>query len=293
MEIKVKTVSPGVRTGCLAVAVNQDAGLSATGKAIDEATGGALSKALKQGDIRGEAGQTLMLHQLPGIAAARVLLVGMGKAGEMKQETFLKAVEATVQAINASGARDAALTLAEEEVPGRDTAWKLRQQARLVETGTYRFDELRSSGDRRPSLRRVDLLVSGRPGAAARRACEQGAAIGRGMNLARDLGNRPANVCTPTYLARQAKALEKRHQKLKVKVLDEKAMHKLGMGALLAVARGSHEPARLILLEYRNGPRGRKPVALVGKGVTFDSGGISIKPSQAMDEMKFDMCGAA
>ncbi len=293
MEIKVKSASPGIRSGCLAVAVYQGGELSATGKALDQAAEGALGRVLKQGDLQGEAGQTLMLHNLPGIAASRVLLVGLGRAGEVAPETFLKAVDAAVRAIHASGARDAALSLAEEEVAGRDTGWKLRQQARLVETGTYRFDELRKADSKRPVLRRVDLLVPGRPGVSARRACDQGAAIGRGMNLARDLGNRPGNICTPTHLARQARALEKRHPKLKVKVLDEKAMQKLGMGALLAVARGSHEPAKLILLEYRNGPKGQKPVALVGKGVTFDSGGISIKPSQAMDEMKFDMCGAA
>jgi leucyl aminopeptidase len=127
----------------------------------------------------------------------------------------------------------------------------------------------------------------------AKAAIEEASAISAGMSLTRDLGNLPANVCTPSYLARQATQLAKGEKRLRATVLGEAEMKKLKMGSLLSVSAGSRQPARLIVLEYRGAPASEQPVALVGKGVTFDTGGISLKPGAAMDEMKFDMCGAA
>jgi leucyl aminopeptidase len=221
-----------------------------------------------------------------------VLLVGCGKQQDFSDRNYREAVAAASAVVNSSGASDATSYLAELDLAGRDLYWKVRQ---MVETGTaalFRTDELKSKKDKATrQLRR--LAVNTADADTAHRAIRDGSAIAGGVELARTLGNLPGNICTPSYLADKARELGKTHKKIKVSVLNEAAMEKQGMGALLSVARGSREPARLITLEYSGGGKGERPVVLVGKGVTFDSGGISIKPSPAMDEMKFDMCGAA
>ncbi len=197
-------------------------------------------------------------------------------------------------AVDASGATDAVSYLAGLEVSERDIAWNITTLAEITRDALYVPDELKSIKDkkRRP-LRRMGINADTADTQAARTALAEGVAIASGVELARRLGNLPGNICTPTYLADQARELAKSSKQLRVSVMDEARMKKLGMGALLSVARGSREPARLITLEYKGGKPGERPVALVGKGITFDSGGISIKPGAAMDEMKFDMCGAA
>jgi leucyl aminopeptidase len=155
----------------------------------------------------------------------------------------------------------------------------------------YRFDCLKTKKEDKRRPLKLGLGMTGKPPAAAARALERGAALAKGMNLAKDLGNLPSNICTPTYLARQAQELA-REYKLKCQVLEEKDMEKLGMGALLSVTRGTREPAKLIVLQYAGGGKKDKPAVLVGKGITFDTGGISLKPSAEMDEMKYDMSGA-
>ncbi|MEK9133368.1 MAG: leucyl aminopeptidase, partial [Pseudomonadota bacterium] len=184
--------------------------------------------------------------------------------------------------------------LTELDVKGRDISWKVRQAVEVTEAALYRFDQLKSKpSNSRRALRRVVLAVPKRsdlgPG---EQAIREGRAIAEGMKLARDLGNLPGNLCTPAYLAEQAVEIGKQYG-LKITVLEKDDMQKLGMGALLSVARGSRQPPKLIVLEYHGGKEGEPPVALVGKGLTFDAGGISIKPAANMDEMKYDMCGGA
>jgi leucyl aminopeptidase len=178
-------------------------------------------------------------------------------------------------------------------VKDRDGAWLLRQLGMLAETGGYRYSRTLSKPEPAPRLARLAVGLDTKPPRALSVAFSEGGAIGRGMNLARELGNTPANICTPTHLAEQARALARRHTRLRCRVLDEKQMLALGMHSLLSVTAGTREPARLIVLEYRGGTKDERPYALVGKGITFDSGGISLKPGAGMDEMKFDMCGAA
>jgi leucyl aminopeptidase len=178
-------------------------------------------------------------------------------------------------------------------VKDRDGAWLLRQLGMLAETGGYRYTRTLSKPEPAPRLARLAVGLDAKPPRALSVALSEGGAIGRGMNLARELGNTPANICTPTHLAEQARALARRHTRLRCRVLDEKQMLALGMHSLLSVTAGTREPARLIVLEYRGGAKDERPYALVGKGITFDSGGISLKPGAGMDEMKFDMCGAA
>ncbi|BCO33132.1 putative cytosol aminopeptidase [Thiohalobacter sp. COW1] len=296
MEFSVKSGSPEKqRTACLVVGVYESRRLSPAARSLDKAAGGYLKNVLKRGDMDGRCGQTLLLHDVPGTACQRLLLVGCGQERELDTTKYRNAVAAAAQRLNETGASDAVSYLADLHVKGRDTHWKLRQIVEATEAALYVFDQLKSEKDkvRRP-LRKLALGVTDKKDAAnAQAAITEGQAIAAGVRLARELGNLPGNICTPTYLGDQARELAKGRRKVKATVLDRKDMEKLGMGALLAVARGTDEPPKLITLEYQGGKKGDKPVVLVGKGVTFDTGGISLKPGAAMDEMKFDMCGAA
>jgi leucyl aminopeptidase len=242
----------------------------------------------------GECGQTLMVHYPRAAACERVLLVGCGKPGNLDAGNFSKAVASAAISVDKSGATDAISYLAELDVKDCDLYHKVRTIAAGTEHAVFYAGELKSKKDKaRHPLRRLGINVNKVDAGTARRALVDGEAIAAGVELARTLGNLPGNICTPSYLADQARDLDKEYKKLKTSVMDEAGMKKLGMGALLSVARGSREPARLISMEYSGGGKGDNPVVLVGKGITFDSGGISIKPSPEMDEMKFDMCGAA
>ena len=296
MEFSAKIVTLSTQASdCLVVTVSQPRKLSASAHQIDTASSGYLSALLQAGDMEGRVGQTLLLRKVAGIAAERVLLVGTGKDEEMNEQLFSRVVGAMVSSLGNCGAKNALACLGDIRVGERPADWNLRQATILVNSALYRFEQMKSGkGEDRPALKKFIFQVAARRDLKkASEAIRQGRAIGSGMDLARDLGNLPANVCTPTYLARQAQKLARGNGRLKATVLDEAAMRKLKMGSLLSVAAGSRQPARLITLEYRGAGARDNPVVLVGKGVTFDTGGISLKPGAAMDEMKFDMCGAA
>jgi leucyl aminopeptidase len=295
MKFTIKSEKPAsVRTGCIILGVFENHKLSAPATQFDESTRGLLTRLLQGGDLDGKIEQTLIVHHPQEAGCERVLLVGCGKRGEFDAAGYRKVIASAARAVDASGATDAVSYLAELEVKNHDCAWKTATLAEITRGALYSPDEMKSIRDkkRRP-LRRMGISVESADAKAARAGLAVGMAIAGGVELARRLGNLPGNVCTPTYLAEQARELAKSARQLKVSVMDEARMEKLGMGALLSVARGSREPARLITLEYKGGKPGERPVALVGKGITFDAGGISIKPAAAMDEMKFDMCGAA
>ncbi|MGI9229452.1 MAG: leucyl aminopeptidase, partial [Gammaproteobacteria bacterium] len=298
MEFSIKSGIPErQRAGCLIVGVFESRKLSAAAKAVDSAGKRYLSNLIKRGDISGKPGQALLLHSVPGVTAQRVLLIGCGRERDMDDAEYRKIIVHSLKQAATTGAADAINCLPELAVKGRDTAWKIYQAALFMQQDDYQFREFKSK-KRGPakSLRKMILMAPADEATAAGAALRQAKATAKGVKLARDLANRPANACTPEHLAEQARALaktRKAEKALRVTVLDEPAMHKLGMHSLLSVSRGSAEPARLIIFEYKGGAKKDKPVVLVGKGVTFDTGGISIKPSAAMDEMKFDMCGAA
>ena len=295
MEFSIKAGSPEqMATGCIVIGVFEPRKLAAGGASLDRAANGYLTRLLKRGDMEGKAGTTLVLHNVPGIKAERVLLVGLGRAEKFRDRQFSEAVTAATRALNATGAADALLHLPESTVAKRGFGWRVAQATIAARAAAYRFDRMKSGPQKKPpALCRLAFAISDKKEQrAAAIGLEQGLAIAHGVSLARDLGNLPANVCTPNYLAGAARDLAK-HYRMKIQVLERADMEKLGMGALLSVARGSVQPPKLIIVEYRGGPAGQKPVALVGKGVTFDTGGISIKPAAEMDEMKFDMCGAA
>ena len=299
VEFSTARINPVARrTDCLVVGVYDRSGMTPSTRQVDEATQGAIAEVLADGDLSAAVGSTALLHRPRGVPAKRVLLVRLGARSGLDDRAFRRAAGAAARGVSGTGSRGAADCLGEAEVEGRDEAWRVRAIAEAYGDAAYRFRECKSEkdGTSTPRLRRVAVHSSGggtAGRAAARRALAEAVAVNGGKGLARDLGNRPGNVCTPTHLAECALALAGEFDSMSAEVLEEEQMGELGMGALLAVARGSRQPPKLIVVEYAGGEPGEAPVVLVGKGVTFDSGGISIKPAAAMDEMKFDMCGAA
>ena len=296
MEFTVKSGNPEKqRTACLVLGIYESRRLTPAAEQFDAACGGYLGNLLRRGDLEGKPGQSLLLFNVPEALCERVLLIGCGRERELDDRRFRQVAAHAATALNDTGATEAVVYLTELTVKSRDLNWKIRQIVEAVEESRYRFDQLKSKKDApRRLLRKIILSVPGRrelPG--GEQAVREGVAIAAGSALAKDLGNLPPNICTPTYLAEQAQALAREFPTLRVEVLEENELERLGMGALLAVTRGSAQPAKLIRLDYRQGPAARKPYVLIGKGVTFDTGGISLKPGEGMDEMKYDMCGAA
>ena len=296
MEFNVKHGAlASIKTGCLVVGINEAKTLTGPAAELDAATSGQLSAAIKAGDITGKSGQSLMLFALPGINAQRVLLVGTGK-DELKDRGFRKLVSSVAGTLKNGGATDVVLTLAELPVKDRDLYARTRLLVEGVRDSLYQFDQFKSKKADKPRLKKCSLWSSDKSDAKTLKlAITHAQAISDGAHLTRDLGNLPGNICTPTYLAKEAKALAKQLSgaQVEAEVLDEKDMKALGMGSLLSVSAGSAEPAKLIRLSYQGADSKTKPHVLVGKGITFDTGGISIKPGAGMDEMKYDMCGAA
>ena len=297
MEFTIKTGSPAkLKTGLLVLGAFAGGKLPALTAAADGAAEGRIAALIKRGDLDDKAGSTLLLPDLPGVQAERVLLVSLGKEDELGDKTWRDALAAAAKALAATPAKDAVIALADVELDKRALPWRLQQSARILADGAYRFDALKSDKDKKDKKHRgakkLVLLVTTELTAELDTAVLQGHAIATGMALAKDLGNLPGNICTPTHLAETAESLGKQH-KFDVEVLDRDDMEKLGMGSFLSVARGSHQPPKFIVMQYKGGKAKARPIVLVGKGITFDTGGISLKPAAEMDEMKFDMCGAA
>ncbi|BBL70082.1 leucyl aminopeptidase [Methylogaea oryzae] len=294
MDYSIETGFPEKHAcGCLILGYFEKRKLPAATQAMDDALDGLISRLLKRDDPAGKPGETLLVNHLPHGKAERLLLVGLGKEGDTTDKDYRKALSAAIKAVKDCGANDALCALTDLEVAQRDSRWKTRQAAIAFEEGLYQFTQCKSGNDsnKPPKLKKTAFLCADRDAAATGLA--QGLAIARGMELAKDLANLPGNLCTPAYLAEQAERLAKQHKKLKAKILNEADMEELRMGALLSVSKGSRQPAKLIVLEYKGGDAKAKPVVLVGKGLTFDAGGISLKPAAGMDEMKYDMCGGA
>ena len=295
MEFKITNAPAHRQRGdCVVVAAHGPRRLSPSAQRIDEASGGALSRWLGASGFRGDVGKTLLLNDIEGCSAKRVLVVGCGKSASIGDADFRKALRAALDAMSGVNARRAASYLGEVQVSKRTGYWTARQSVEAALDSVYRFDRCKSNPPRSKSeLRALSLSADSGDRESVSCALAHGNAIARGVRLAKDLGNLPGNVCTPSFLADEGRQLAARHDSVEAKVLDEAELEGLAMGSLLSVSRGSSEPACMIELQYRGAPRSQAPTVLVGKGVTFDSGGISLKPSATMDEMKFDMCGAA
>jgi len=294
MELVVKSVAAAsVKTATLVLAVGEGRKLGEIAKAVDEASNGAISAVLKRGDLAGKPGQTLLLHGLAGLKAERVLLVGSGK-DDLGDRSWRKLASAVAGVLKNLGGSDAVLALDDIAITGREGHYgKYRLLAESLLDGEYVFDRFKSQKAEPRALKKITLLADKAGLAEVERAVQHATAIASGMAFTRDLGNLPPNLCHPVFLAEQAKELGKTHKGLKVEVFDEKKIKELGMGAFYAVGQGSEQPPRLIVMQYQSGKKSEKPYVLVGKGITFDTGGISLKPGAGMDEMKYDMCGAA
>jgi len=296
MDFIVKSGLPEKqRSACIVVGIFQSRKLTAVAERIDAASDGHLSNILRRGDMEGAISQSLLLYNVPGTLADRILLIGCGKERELDDNAYRKIIQQTVTRLKNTSVTEAVCYLSELNIKGRDMHWKVRQAVEVTADMTYQFDQLKSTKTKnKRSLRKFILTVpSRRDLTKAEKATLEGSAIATGVDLAKTLGNLPGNICTPSYLADQAKSMAKKNRAMKVEILEEADMKKLGMGALLSVSQGSRQAAKLITLDYRGGAKTAKPIVLVGKGITFDSGGISLKPGGKMDEMKYDMCGAA
>ncbi len=295
MEFPVRTGTAAGHRAASAILPIFEGRLSGAAKAADDASGGLIKRLVRSGDASSKLGSTLLVPNTQGTAPERWLLVGCGKTAEFDAKKLCKALGSAVGALQDKGIKDAVSYLTWERPASLDAYYAARLTVETVRGAAYRFDELKSddTGAQRRLARFGIAIADAADTAETKRGTAHGAAIANGMDLARDLGNRPPNVCTPSHLGDTAKSLGESHAKLAVEVLDERQIESLGMGALLSVTRGAEEPPRLIVLRYNGGAKDAKPVVLCGKGITFDTGGISLKPPAKMDEMKYDMCGAA
>ncbi|GGD60962.1 leucyl aminopeptidase [Lacimicrobium alkaliphilum] len=297
MEFSVKSGSPEKqRSACIVVGVFEPRRLTPVAEQLDEVSGGYISNLLRRGDLEGKAGQMLLLHNVPNILSERVLLVGCGKERELDERQYKQIIARTISNLNETGSMEAVCFLTELHVKGRDTYWKVRQAIEATQDCLYTFTQLKTKKDepRRPLRKMVFNVPTRRELAVGERAIHHGLAVATGVKICKDVANMPPNICNPRYLLEQASKLAEQHESVSVDHVDEKQMEELGMHSYLAVGRGSENESIMSLIHYQGAANpAQAPVVLVGKGLTFDSGGISIKPSEAMDEMKYDMGGAA
>ncbi|WP_076407486.1 leucyl aminopeptidase [Shewanella sp. UCD-KL12] len=297
MEFSVKSGSPEKqRSACIVVGVYEPRRLSGIAEQLDKISEGYISNLLRRGDLEGKPGQMLLLHHVPNVLSERVLLVGCGKERELDERQYKQIITKTITTLNETGSMEAVCFLTELHVKGRDTYWKVREAVETTQNGLYSFDALKSNkGETRRPLRKLVFNVpTRRELTVGERAIEHGMGVSAGMHLCRDVANMPPNICNPAYLASQARQIAETSEELTVTTVGEEQMAKLGMNSYLAVGRGSDNESVMTVMEYKGAVDStEKPIVLVGKGLTFDSGGISLKPGEAMDEMKYDMGGAA
>ena len=277
---------------CIVIGAYGDKTLTPAGRALDASSGGQLNALLQRGDIGGKTGKTTLLHDLSGVTSPRVLVVGLGDVAKFGVPQYLKAVGDAARALKVGPSTHALFTLSELEVKDRDAAWNIRQAVIASDHASYRYTATLGK-KKNDDAGLATLSVSGED----ETALLQGAAIAEGVAFARELGNLPPNICTPAYLAEQAQQFAAAHAGAEAEILDETQMEALGMGSLLAVARGSVNRPHLIVLKWNGatqaGAADAKNYVMVGKGITFDTGGVNLKTQGGIEEMKYDMCGAA
>ena len=296
MEFNVKSGSPEKqRSACIVVGVYEPRRLSPIGEQLDKISDGYISNLLRRGDLEGKPGQVLLLHHVPNVLSERVLLVGCGKERELDDKQYKQIISKTINTLNETGSMEAVCFLTEQHVKGRDTYWKVRQAVETTQDCLYTFNQLKSKkvDPRRPLRKIVFNVPTRRELTIGESAIEHGLAIAAGSKLCKDVANMPPNICNPAYLGEQAQALASNFDNITVDIIGEEKMAELGMNSYLAVGRGSDNESVMSVINYKGASDEQAPIVLVGKGLTFDSGGISIKPGEAMDEMKYDMGGAA
>jgi leucyl aminopeptidase len=292
MEFEIVTGSvESLETDCLIVGVSPDGELAPSADLINKASAGYLKDVVA--DHQGKCGEALLLHKVPGISAKRVLLVGLGKADERSDRNQLKIIKSVMSNVKAIRCKSIVIALDGMESADQDLYRQLRHNTEWASAELYQYDATKSKKADALSLESIGFLLSHDNAELGEFSISDGSAIANGIDTARELGNLPGNICTPTYLAEKALTLAQECEELTTTILDEDEMEQLGMHSLLSVGKGSSEASKLIVMEYKGGEPDQHPHVLVGKGITFDTGGISLKPGAKMDEMKFDMCGAA
>ncbi len=282
-----------LQTDCIIVGLYENLALTPSASYINQCSQSLIGRFIERGDCKGKIGETSLINWLPDTSFARVLLVGLGKPDEMNGKNYRNALAAAIKTVRDSGLKSAACTLSEIDVNNRDLTWKTRQIVEVFDDALYQFKHCKTVIENEFKTDRLSIIVADNEQQDAQAGLIQGQAIADGVSLAKQLADLPGNICTPTYLADQAKSIAEEFASMSVEILEEVDMEKLGMGALLSVTRGSRQPAKLIVLNYQGGEKHGKPIVLIGKGLTFDAGGISLKPGLGMDEMKYDMCGGA
>ncbi|MDM3867630.1 leucyl aminopeptidase [Proteus faecis] len=297
MEFNVKSGSPEKqRSACIIVGVFEPRRLSPIAEQLDKISDGYISALLRRGELEGKVGQSLLLHHVPNILSERVLLIGCGKERELDERQYKQIIQKTINTLNETGSMEAVCFLTELHVKGRNNYWKVRQAVETAKDCLYTFDQLKSNKTelRRPLRKMVFNVPTRRELPSGERAIAHGLAIASGIKACKDLANMPPNICNAAYLASQARQLADSSSNVSTRVIGEEQMKELNMNAYLAVGQGSQNESLMSIIEYKgNKDPEARPIVLVGKGLTFDSGGISIKPADGMDEMKYDMCGAA
>ncbi|HEK2711046.1 TPA: leucyl aminopeptidase [Proteus mirabilis] len=297
MEFNVKSGSPEKqRSACIIVGVFEPRRLSPIAEQLDKISDGYISALLRRGELEGKVGQSLLLHHVPNVLSERVLLIGCGKERELDERQYKQIIQKTINTLNETGSMEAVCFLTELHVKGRNNYWKVRQAVETAKDCLYTFDQLKSNKIelRRPLRKMVFNVPTRRELPSGERAIAHGLAIASGIKACKDLANMPPNICNAAYLASQARQLADSSANVSTRVIGEEQMKELNMNAYLAVGQGSQNESLMSIIEYKgNQDPESRPIVLVGKGLTFDSGGISIKPADGMDEMKYDMCGAA
>ncbi|MCH2567796.1 MAG: leucyl aminopeptidase [Pseudomonadales bacterium] len=295
MQFRTFTGNPVTsRAHCVVVGVYDKNNLSPSAERLDKTSRGTIKKVLARGDISGAVGQTLLLQDLRGIQAPRVLLVGLGKPRDLDTPRFLSVLNSASQALAKTQTKQALVCLLEAEVTDRSLAWTSQRLVEQFLESAYRFTEMKGKPPvSKNSLTRIDLLVDRDDTEDVKEAIRLGKAVATGVTAHKNISNLPGNVCTPTFMADAAKALAKSYKSVTTKVLSEADMTKLGMGAFMAVSQGSEQPGKMIIMKHQGSSKADRPFVIVGKGITFDTGGISLKSNAGMADMIFDMCGAA
>lgn len=294
MKFQIKTGDLSKEKGCLIVGIYENGDLTPSAIKLDKLSQGHIKKVLKQGGFEGKSCQTLTLYQVPHLSAELILLVGCGKKTALPARDYRKIIASAVRALKETKIEHTTVFLTELSVEGHQTAWKIKQAAEVIADTTYAFHKFKSEKTPCFHIKTITLALAEKNELRhCEKALKQAQAIIQGVEYTKNLANLPSNICTPSYLAAQAKELSKKYKSISVRIVERKEMQKLGMGAFLAVAQGSAQDPKLVCLEYKGATKKAPTIALVGKGITFDTGGVSLKPADSMVGMKYDMCGAA
>ena len=294
MDYSIETASlEELQCDCIIVGVYQDQQLSPSAVVLNGSTAGLINSIVSRGDLSGKNAETVLINAVPGSKIERILLVGLGENKPLSGKNYKKALLAAANSLKKPQIKSVVCCLAECDVTDRDWQWKSRHIIEVFNEASYQYTQTKSDKETESRIEKISIAATETERDLACSGMLQGKAIAEGTHLAKHLGDLPGNICTPVYLAEQAIGLGKKYASLTVNVLEEFDMAALSMGALLSVSRGSRQPAKLITLNYQGGDKNAKPIVLIGKGLTFDAGGISLKAGPGMDEMKYDMCGGA